>query len=451
MAWDTSWTDAGREQFVNDGHAHVREGIRGMAARLLPNVNSDEVTAVILGEVESPHRDALIEMLDAANVKSAQGHSPGITPEERKALKGNSFFPDYLLGPGDQKVYEALRDSNLLNAAIGRRPVKDARDLVGGANYWDEPAAPTALDAAGEPDEEKQRFIDEYRLANAGHDWHTASQMPTRHSTFFGGSPYVQHSTVSEQGRLGNAYERNSDGAIGQALNAFFKWPEASANAARVPKDELHPMAPSSDAVPRAVGSYLWNAPDQFMQSATIEGARNDVNRASPNIPSRVTDPEVRQAHIDNTRWQIEQGGKSPDVKTYGESVGRGYSPVLQWAFDNLHEVADPTTAAGMFAGGLGAGAKAFGSSFGKKSWPRILTALADEVPKAIAREGTQEAASPMTWGVGGAGLLGIDWSKPLTGHTVTPEMKAAAKEKVQEHYDQRQQAVDEIRGVRGY
>jgi hypothetical protein len=429
------------DAWMQEGAAHARRGLVDMIGRHMPDHDPEELADILISRSGEPMYWDVVEALDGEIAQSAQGHPRGITADERAALGGNRFMPDYLLGPGDQKAYAALRDSNLLNAAVGRRPVASIDDLIGGANYREgEEAKPLEQFSHGSA---PPGFERDWNLANAGHDYNTASQMPTRHSTFFGGSPYPQHQWIGQPSTLLNSWNNNRDGVLGQAMGAFDKWGRAAKAAGRTPGawgGETHGI----DGTVGAVAKWGANFPPQLEKAEQAEWGGNAVGRGSPLVPNGLQDPQLRQDSIDNLKHFTAQASETPDVFTYGKSVGRGYSPALGWAFDMGTEIADPLTAASLGAsfapkvmfnvasGGIGRG---------------VLRSLADDAPRFLAKEAGQEAASPITWGVGA--LTFPKMAGALTGENVTPADQAKAAAEIEAQHKQTNAAVQNIRQMK--
>ena len=421
-----SAVDARANEWSEEGNALARKHLAGVVARHT-DYDPDRGASILLDRPDHPDRPMLLAALDDSIVQSAQGLPRGITADERKELGGNWAMPDYLLGPGDQHAYSALRDSNLVNAAAQRRPVSNVDALIGGSNYHA---------ANGEP------VPQHHWMSEAGHDFENASQMPTRHSSFFG-SPYRQHRTLGDGPTLMNTWNNNRDGIIGQAFGAFDKWSRAAKTAGRTPGTwggETHGI----DGTVGAVAKWGANFLPHLERSEQAEWGGNAVNRASPLVPNGLDDPQLRQDSIDNLKHFTAQASETPDVFTYGKSVGRGYSPALGWAFDMGTEIADPLTAASLGAsfapkvmfnvasGGIGRG---------------VLRSLADDAPRFLAKEAGQEAASPITWGVGA--LTFPKMAGALAGENVTPADQAKAAAEIEAQHRQANAAVQNIRQMK--
>jgi hypothetical protein len=405
------WPDIGfgsmqRKRSAAEGRAG--EYLARIAQKYLPGQDANVVAEILLQESDHPSRQAVVELLDEAIVKAAQGHAPGISPDEREALGGSSWLPDYLLGPGDQKVYESLRDSNMLNAALGRQHVATARDLVGtpdspGRNYaasedgsplpgrGGDPFNPPAHLADGQ---ERTRALEE---AMSYHDW--GSEDPTRHSSMWT-SFYPQHATATS---LQNAVSNNGDTAVGQTLSELTAWSDASRRATRKAEPDL---IAAPDAVGYGIAPGLANA-GKYVVNNVYKFAKNfgselpkakdhewgsaAVGRASPLVPN-VSGP-TRQDFIDNVQHAV-ANSRPPTVQEYGAATGKSYSPIFSWFQDSMHELVDPITPVSAATGGALAVTKG-----GLKAGGRgALKSLVTEVPKIAGREGAQEGASPLNW-----------------------------------------------------
>ena len=460
MATDTSWTQAGRDQFVDDGLERARAGLTGLIAKHLPGISADEAADILLKQPDHPDYEGLVAALDEELAAAASGHSPGITADERESMGGNSVMPDYLLGSGDQQVYSVMRDSNLLNAVVGRRPVKNADELRAGKTYLTnedgQMVPPTEPGWFNAPTSDGQaQFMDRYRLANAGHDYHSAEQAPERHSTLLG-SPYPQHQILGDENSPANAWYNSGDGVLGNAIMPFVTWPEASKRASRRDEPDIIPGAESLPGMAiNTVGKWAKNIGGELFNANAQGFGYAATNRGSPMVPEGVTDPEMRADSIENVR-DAASSIEAPDVHTYGASKGLGYSPTGGWLMDMGHEFADPLTPAFGVAGGTYRAA----ANFAKGGGRGILGGLVREIPKAIANEGAEEASSPLNYGVG---ALSYPWqqvmSQPtfagkigeaLTAPVITGEEQAAAKKALEQQQSQNDQHLRNLKSVRG-
>ena len=433
------------EPWITQGESLARQHLADIASRHLPGLDPNGVASLLLDEPDHPAYDTVFDALSSAIAQSAQGHPRGITAEEREQLGGNRLLPDYLLGPGDQKVYGALRDSNLLNAVVGLRPVASVEDLLAGKTHLEvdgEPAfveyEPHVVDGEVVPG-----FSQRWKLATAGHDYDTAAKMPTRHSTFFGGSPYPQHQMIGDPSTLTNNWKNNADGTVGQALSAFNKWSEAAKRAGRTP-GTLGGHSHGIDGTVGAAAKWAVNFPGELAGAAEQEWGHNATSRASPLVPKGVSDPDLRQQSIDNVRYFSAQGS-APSVFEYGKSVGRGYSPALGWAFDMGTETADPITAATL---GLGMLPRVAANVASRGFVGGVLRSLSDDVPRHLAAEGVQEATSPITLGVGA--LTAPRLAGAFTGQSVSPSEQADAAASLERQREQTLQSIRLLRDSRG-
>jgi hypothetical protein len=348
-----------------------------MVQRYAPNIDPD-TAAGILFDPEHPDRDSLIDLLDDAIPKSASGHTPGIAESERNGW--------YSLGPGDQKVYAALRDSNLLNAVLNRQPVQSSRHLIGGGNYgvdryWQPAQLPLPQSAWGK-DTALSPVTQAQRLNDAVGYYEAAEADPSHHSnaltTYYPG----QHSFWN--------VETNGDTAFGQVMSEMGAWPTGSMRASRRDEPQLLkndqpdlPFMPNTAV--RAAGDlvnhgYKWgkNIIGGLIDSHTHEGARTAVDRASVPVPEGLS-PVRRAGYINSLRGLIEPSG-APELADYGHSKGVTYSDMETWLNDTAHEFVDPTSAAslgfGLFKGATGAGLKAVGGVVGREGWDEVTSPM---------------------------------------------------------------------------
>jgi hypothetical protein len=322
-----------------------------LVQRHAPDLDPDSAAGILLS-ADHPFRDTLIELLDDAIPKAASGHTPGVDASERNGW--------YSLGPGDQKVYAALRDSNLLNAAIGRQAVPSARHLVGGINYGvGADYAPAMIEPHGVDWIADQNRAN--RLIEAARYHQNGEADPAHHSTVVGTHYPAQHSFWN--------VENNGDTAVGQALSEMNAWPTASMRASRRDEPPLLkndqpdlPFAPN--AAVRAAGDlvnhgYKWgkNIVGGLIDSHIHEGVKTDAGRASVPVPEGLS-PEKRTEYVNALQGLVEPTG-APSLQDYGHSKGVTYSEMEKFGNDFAHEFADPFTAASGAYGvvrGLGSG-----------------------------------------------------------------------------------------------
>ena len=348
-----------------------------LVQRYAPDLDPDTAAGILL-DADHPERGALIDLLDDAIPQSASGHTPGLAESERNGW--------YSLGPGDQKVYAALRDSNLLNAVLNREPVPSSRQFVGGANYGVDgdgnpaqlplPQSAWGKDTVLSPATQTQRLLD-------GLWYHESAEADPGHhsnalSTYYPG----QHSFWN--------VETNGDTAFGQVVSEMGAWPTGSMRASRRDEPQLlkndQPDLPfTPNTAVRAAGDlvnhgYKWgkNIIGGLIDSHTHEGARTAVDRASVPVPEGLS-PVRRAAYINSLRGLIEPSG-APELADYGHSKGVTYSDMETWLNDTAHEFVDPTSAAslgyGLLKGVTGAGLKAVGGVVGREGWDEVTSPM---------------------------------------------------------------------------
>jgi hypothetical protein len=343
--------------------------------RYAPDLDPDTAAGILLSP-DHPDHGALIDRLDDAIPQSAGGHTPGLAESERNGW--------YSLGPGDQKVYAALRDSNLLNAALGRQPVPSSRHLVGGINYGVggdySPAKlenPVSAWGAGPVD-----IANTQRLNDAVGYHEAAEADPSHHSSVLSTYYPGQHSFWN--------VETNGDTAFGQVMSEMGAWPTGSMRASRRDEPQLlkndQPDLPfTPNTAVRAAGDlvnhgYKWgkNIIGGLIDSHTHEGARTAVDRASVPVPEGLS-PVRRAGYINSLRGLIEPSG-APELADYGHSKGVTYSDMETWLNDTAHEFVDPTSAAslgyGLFKGATGAGLKAVSGVVGREGLDEVTSPL---------------------------------------------------------------------------
>jgi hypothetical protein len=337
---------------------------------------------LIHGSEDNEYRKAIIGWLDKEIPAAAQReHSRGISLSERKALGGSETLPDYLMGHGDQKAYDALNDSNLLNAALGRQPVPSVTHLARGMNHAvdaDGNAAPVQHAPGGGwfgASEEWTRGD----AMNRSLDQHLQARLdPTRHSNV-AGSAFPQHSLAGPGGTVGNLATSMGDTYLGQALGTFTGWSDGSRRAAR-----------------RTDGNWATNLPGEIGKGLDHEWAKQNVGRASPQVPDGLS-PDERRDYIDLTKDSVERS-KPPTITEYGAAHGKTYSPLFSWAADSMHELVDPTVAVTVPMGGVGALAKTAMTGAAKGVGRGVLRNLITAPVKSMAGEVAGEVASPINW-----------------------------------------------------
>jgi len=336
-------------------HAHLVDVI----GRHLPGANAHEAANALLNyDPNNAEHAALIDQLDEAIPAAAANHAQGISPSERAALEDQTGSSMYALGPGDQKVYAALRDSNLLNAVVGRVPA-DPNTFRNGLNYAvDKDFNPVAVSpfwgsapAFTSPLVPKMpSFADNRKnaLAEAVRYYERAGNDPTAHSGL-GGANYPQHSlNIENAGRLG-------DTMVGSAFSFFGNlFGDASRRAQRADEPDILNVPEHSDpgefsVIPALAGAansvYKGgkNLLSSLSDSSEHEWAKLDHNRASPTVPDGLT-PEQRGEFISSRADAIAKS-KPPTIQEYGASKGTTYSPASAWLQDTLHDFIDPFTA----------------------------------------------------------------------------------------------------------
>lgn len=390
---------------------------------------------------ENPVHAGIAEELEGALVAAAQGHARGISPSERKALGGNEVMPDYLLGPGDQKVYEVLRDSNLINAVLGRKPVQDPRDLVAGKTYaTDESGAP--IPAYGGKDYQythqnphphatftRRRPT---HINQAVRDYEAAKADPTRHSNFWD-SPYPQHRLLTPDATEGSL-DRSGDTIAGQTLSEFSAWSDASRRASR--RIDGGREGGFLDAAER----WVKNIGPELGKSHQHEWAKTATGRASPIVPDRWSDGTPmdatdRETYIDMVKDSALKS-KPPTIQQHGAAQGKTYSPAAAWGFDFLHEFMDPITpATAAIAAPLGAARHiAKGGS--------LLGALTVGAGTAAGAEVVAEGMEPLNYAIGAATF---PWAAGRNAFTA-PSLESLGemgKPGYREQYKQNQAASD--------
>jgi hypothetical protein len=375
---------------------------------------------------EHPTHQAIVAALDEAMAAAAQGHQRGISPSEREALGGNDVMPDYLLGPGDQKVYGVLRDSNLVNAVLGRRVVKDPRDLVAGSVY--------AKGPDGAPLMEVRNPV---KVNEAIQDYETAAANPTKHSSFLD-SPYLQHQ-LTTGGATEGSFARSGDTLAGQAVSSMSAWADGSRRASR--RVDGGPEGTTIAALQR----WVRNIRPELSKSHDHEWGKTASNRASPLVPDSYSDgtkmgAEDREAYIDMVKDGV-LASPVPTVDEHAAAQGKAYSPAGGWLLDLLHEGFDPISIGTAALGGVGTAAK------GILKGGSLLGGLVRGTAAAGAGATVSEAAEPMNWGIA---AMTFPWGMGASAFRTPPQPSAEDAKKARAAYTARQKAGDKALGGLG-
>ena len=373
---------------------------------------------------DHPAHQAIVAALDEAMVAAAQGHQRGISPSEREAMGGNSVMPDYLLGDGDQKVYEVLRASNLVNAALGRNPVADPRDLVAGKAFNEAEVEAPLFGAAGA-----------HPMNTAVQNYERAEANPTKHSSIMG-SPYPQHQLTTAAATK-DSLARSGDTITGQALSEFSAWSDASRRASR------RADGGSEGTTIAALQRWLKNFPTELSKSHAHEWGKTATNRASPLVPDSYSDgtkmgAEDREAYIDMVKEGV-RTSQAPTIQEHGASQGKAYSPAVAWAMDMGHEFVDPIT-----PGTIGvAGPLGFARHLAKGG--SVLGGLTAGAGKAMAAEAASEAMEPLNYAVAG---MTFPYAEGF-GAFKAPSQPVANKEEYSQKQAENDRSIEGIRQAR--
>jgi len=403
-----------------------------LAGKYLPDQNPAHVAhALDTFDPENPEHRAIQASLDAAMGSAAQGHVRGISPSERKALGGNEVMPDYLLGPGDQKVYGVLRDSNLVNAAMGRTPVQDPRMLATQGKTFS--GAKPAWSFGGSSAHPMNKAVQDFEAAAAD---------PTRHSSFTR-SYYPQHQLLTHDATTGS-FARGGDTITGQTMGTFAGFSDGSRGASR--RDDDNYGTPV-DALDR----WMKNLGGQIGDQLQVQWADQATNRASPLVPDSFSDgkplgAESRQDYIDSV-MDLGSRSKPPSIEEHAASQGKTVSPAWGWLQDFGHEFVDPVTP-GMAAV---SGPLAFGRTLAKGGGP--LRGLLNGATAATYGEAVSEAAEPINWGMG---LMSFPYDKGMAAFAA-PKLEEMPgdlgqpgyRDKYKAEQNQRDQRIRRIREAR--
>ena len=316
--------------------------------------------------------------------------------------------PGMELGAGDQKNYAALRDSNLLNAALDKSPVesldamRDGAPDGGDAYHWWNPA-----DWLASPEQAAERKRRE-TIDTATSMWEQGEKDPTRWGDIVQ-SAYPQHSWIGWGGSLDRPVGANGGTIAGDLLAWTGRWEEGGNRAMFTPDPPIDPLANRGwDEEARGLGKWLtgaWQGADGEQKHRTVRGL---VGRGSPLLPGSMTPGTTEaDAHIAALKG-LTDATEKPSVDEHAASRGETLDHATKAFRENRFVWADPFTAASLAASG--------GSALlGKGALKALLSAGV--------REGVQEAGQPLNW----AGVVASAINGPEQVET-TPEEYAAKR-----------------------
>lgn len=330
--------------------------------------------------------------------------------------------PGMELGPGDQKNYQALRDSNLLNAALGLGQVATIDDLRAGHthNGSADPTKPNPLSpmtwlAGTEVTRQKKRYD---HLDDTVRDWSRAEQDPSQWGNAIG-SNYAQHAWVGRGVPMFHNVKENNGGTFwGDGLAWMDRWNEGGNRAMTMP--DKTPKSPVMDGLIdddlKGVAKWLGGAWQGAEEERLHQQAKWAVGRGSPLLPGDMQPGSPNANGKIGFLKSLVEDTRRPSNDEHASSRGETLTPIGRAWRDNRFAPFDPLTAASVaFSGGAalaGLGAKAF-------------------LP-AVMREVVSEGTQPLNW----AGVL---------SSLGTPEFQPVTAEQYQERRDQAERAFQKI------
>lgn len=332
--------------------------------------------------------------------RNGQGHPVGI--EEGGGA--------YELGTGDVRTHQALRDSNVLNAALGTTPVANVQAIRDGNVLGDRAAVGWFGGSARD------------RLGSAANTWVQGESDP-KHWANAGTAYYPQNSWFGQGGGPSNVTENNGGSAWANTLAWTNRWQNGGDRAIRepserwmlpVPRDArtehvFQPLVDGAVNTAKLVGGW-WKGADDEQRHQELKGV---INRPSPLLPKGVT-PGSPQAD-----WHLaEVSGMRdatvlPKSQDYAASQGRELTRAGKAFADNKLVWADPATAV---SGGAGI-------------WRGVLGKGAGALASAAAAEAFGEAGSPLNY----VGFLASLIDDPKS--SMTPEQYRANAAKAQQAF----------------
>jgi hypothetical protein len=330
-----------------DGHAgemqRTNDALHGMVSRNLPSPYDRNKAVSVLRDLNDDPRDGghpsglvsdrdkhrLVTAITDGISRSGTGNPVGISEDQAVT---------YGLGEGDVQTHQALRDSNLLNSALGYPNVPNVQALregtvLGQGKLLDSPAD---------------------NLDISANYWHSGEADPT-HWANSAESYYPQNAWIGNQGSLQNVTENNGGSGWGNALAWIGRWENGGNRAIREPSEWSGPVV---DAAKLASGS--WQGAQDEKDHQAIKGY---INRPSPLLPKGLVpgSPEA-DSHLTQLA-ALRDATKKPESQDYAASQGRELSTAGKAFADNKLFWADPFTAAsggvGMLRGVIGKGGMA--------------------------------------------------------------------------------------------
>jgi hypothetical protein len=411
--------------------------LRAAAVRNLPMfADHDKVAESLVRHADGAVVDpTTIEAMQAGIVRNAQ-NAHGINEDTLAARRMASPVGDYLhnmpgmeLGAGDQKNYRALRDSNLLNAALDLPPVKDIGTLREGYPYGEAEHAPSSPSwfspmtflAGRDVAEQKNKYDN---LDGAVQSWERGEADPQRWGNVIG-SNYPQHAWTGNGGSLDNITKNNGGTLWGDLLAWTNRWDEGGNRAMLTPDKpgyvENAPDAGSAGIKKWATGA--WQGADEEQKHRTVRGL---VGRGSPLLPGNMTPgtPEA-DAHITALKG-LTDATERPSVDEHAAARGEKIGHLTKAFRDNRFVWADPFTLASLGVGGAGA-------LMGKGALKALLAAGGREV--------LQEGSQPLNYVGVAASLI----NGPQEVET-TPEEFAAKRQAAEAAFKQIPSAISKYR-----
>jgi hypothetical protein len=379
-----------------------------------------------------------ITAMQAGIIRNAQ-HARGINEDTLAARRMASPVGDYLtnmpgmeLGYGDRQNYRALRDSNLLNAALDLPPVKNIDTLREGYPHGEaehSPSAPAwfspmAILAGHDVAEQKKKYDN---LDGAVQSWERGEADPQRWGNI-AGSNYPQHAVGGVGGSLENITKNNGGTLWGDLLAWTNRWDEGGNRAMLTPDPPVDVVSANRgwDEEAKGIGKWVkgaWQGADEEKKHRTVRGL---VGRGSPLLPGNMTPgaPEA-DAHITALKG-LADATERPSVEEHAAARGEKIGRFTKAFRDNRFVWADPTTLASVAVSGAGA-------LMGKGALKALLAVGVNEA--------RQEASQPLNW----IGTWASLYNGPQEVKT-TPEEFAAKRQAAEAAFKQIPSAVSKYR-----
>jgi hypothetical protein len=298
------------------------------------------------GLVSDRDKHRLVTAITDGISRSGTGNPVGISEDQAVT---------YGLGEGDVQTHQALRDSNLLNSALGYPNVPNVQAMregtvLGQGKLLDSPAD---------------------NLDISANYWHSGEADPTHWANSVE-SYYPQNAWIGNQGSVGNVVENNGGSGWANTLAYMGRWEDGGQRAVRDPSERwvipmpedartehvFQPLVDGAVNAAKLVGGWWKGAEDE----KTHRELKGYVNRPSPLLPAGMAPGSPQADYHLKEMTGLRDATVLPKSQDYAASQGRELSHFGKAVADNKLVWADPVTAA---SGGWGMARAALGKTAG--------------------------------------------------------------------------------------